>query len=199
MFKKYGILGFSAFVLLAIGCDDSGSSPTAVDSYPAEINEEAKTITLTLPSCEQISETEVRYDPEGNKKTLDSSYQVILYIRTMDMMQWVLQDTIQSLYGIGPGSEECEVYGICEILKITSTSVTKSTDMSDLCAFDYMSATMFSEESDDGKEVIPDFTKSSCTSGSIYLNGKAVNITITEFDESTVDMTLIADGTQCRF
>ena len=199
MFKKYGILGFSAFVLLAIGCDDSGSSPTAVDSYPAEINEEAKTITLTLPSCEQISNTEVRYDPEGNKKTfeyelsgnslyLDNGYAAMEYTgnNSSHYGNWTM------------ATEECEVYGICEILKITSTSVTKSTDMSDLCAFDYMSATMFSNmvEVTQDQDIL--YAKTSCTSGSIEVDGKTLNVKIAKYTENETDMTITVDGVECR-
>ncbi len=201
MIKKYGIFGFSALALLAIGCGDSSTgSGTTLQTYPSEINEEAKTISITLPTCEQISETEVHFDPEGEKNTFEYELSgTSLFLDDgFDITEFTGNNS--SLYGTWTIADlQCIMEGFCEILDITPTSVTRTIDVSDVCAFDYMVANMFSEESDDGKEVIPDFTKSSCTSGLIYLNGKAVNITITEFDESTVDMTLIADGTKCRF
>ena len=201
MIKKYGIFGFSALALLAIGCGDSSTgSGTTLQTYPSEINEEAKTISMTIPTCEQISNTEVHFDPEGEKNTFEYELSgTSLFLDDgFDITEFTGNNS--SLYGTWTIADlQCIMEGFCEILDITPTSVTRTIDVSDVCAFDYMVANMFSEESDDGKEVIPDFTKSSCTSGSIYLNGKAVNITITEFDESTVDMTLIADGTKCRF
>lgn len=199
MIKKYGILGFSCLALLAAGCGDSSSSSGASAlSYPAEINEEAKTISMTIPTCEQISNTEVHFDPEGEKNTFEYELSgTSLFLDDgFDITEFTGNNS--SLYGTWTIAEEgCEEFG-CDKIKITSTSVTRTTDMSGICAFDYMVASMFSEESDDGEEVIPDYTKTSCTSGTINMQGKIINVNISKFNETGTDVSVTVDGQKCR-
>lgn len=200
MIKKYGIFGFSALALLAIGCGDSSTgSGTTLQTYPSEINEEAKTISITLPSCEQISETEVRFDPEGNNATLeyDLSDGSLFIDDGFDVTEYTGNNS--SLYGTWTmADEECEENGLCETLKITSTSVSRSVDMSGICAIDYMVASMFADESLDGEAEIPEYTKTSCTSGSINMDGVTLDIKIDKFTETGTDVTLTIDGEKCR-
>lgn len=209
MIKKYGILGFSCLALLAIGCDDSSrsvsgvniessSSVTTVRSYSAEIDEQAKTITLTIPFCKQISETEVRFNPE-EKEIWEyelSGDSLDLYV---DHSSMKYTGNNSSLYGTWTSAErKCEVYGLCTKVEISSTSLTMTSDISGACIFDYMVVSLFSGLSDPGDNTIPSYSKINCNYGTIDIGGKTVNLDIAKYTENEIDMTLIVDGQKCK-
>ncbi len=203
MIKKYGILGFSCLALLAIGCGDSSSatnspSETTIQQYPAEIDEQAKTITLTHPTCEQISETEVRFNPEGKEiwEYELSGNSLDLYDGNTSMEY---RGNNSSLYGTWTTAEtKCEAYGLCANVEISSTSVTISPDMSGVCAFDYIVASFFSEVTDQGEKIIPSNNKTNCNSGTVDIAGETVSIKISKLNDTGIEMTAAVGDQECQ-
>jgi len=197
MIKKYGIFGFSALALLAIGCDSGSSTTSGTFESKATVDEQAQMITLKYPSCEEVSATEVRFDPEGGSTeyTYNISNDTLYLTETYFNEITVYTGNNTSIYGSWTSAGlECSQMGLCEKLEVTSTSVKESLDISsDFCAFDALMA-----EQGGGMTEGMDIVKTDCNSGSANMGGQEMKLNISKFTNSGMEFTISLGSTNCK-
>lgn len=196
MNTKFGIALLSAFSLLSVGCgSDSSSSATYTESLSVTIDEVAKTITVAQPTCEVVNGSAV-YDPAGA---------TLVYTYDITDNQLVLEDNFDfielytgnnsSIYGHWvDNSEYCLEMKVCENIDISTSSMSRSVDLSNACSMELYYDTMLSEMNDYVKNV----EISDCNTATFTIMGLEASMKISSYSATGMEGILSIGSTSCK-